>query len=348
MAPARRGRRPESEATGHHHRAGRSGLHQPAPCAHRPRRAHTGERRRLVAVMPLVAGFEVLGHVAPVGVALVTGAFLFGVGMQLARRCASGALWTAGTGDLGSPVALLGIGLGALAAVVTHGIWGAWPKLPAISLVTEFGLPAGLLLHLGIGAAVLPLIFALAGRGTLLAPVLRRLGLGAAGLFVVVVATFALTGKPWTVISSFALLTSQAAEALGHDTWSWPFWAPNLDALSASPLTDTTTLANLGLVAGAALFALAAGRFRLRLDRGVPELVTAFAGGLMMGFGALLASGCNVASLLAAIPSGSLHGWIWLAAAFAGSTLAVLAEEAFRRRASAAVAPVPAAIVPAE
>jgi uncharacterized membrane protein YedE/YeeE len=110
---------------------------------------------------------------------------------------------------------------------------------------------------------------------------------------------------------------------------------------------DVTTLANLGLVAGAGAFAVGFGRFRLRLDRGARELATALTGGLMMGFGALMASGCNVASLLAAIPSGSLHGWVWLAAAFAGSTSAVLAEEALERRRARSAAPVTGAIVPA-
>jgi uncharacterized membrane protein YedE/YeeE len=301
-----------------------------------------------LAVMPLIAGFDVRGHVAPVGVALVLGAFLFGVGMQLARRCASGALWTAGTGDLASLAALTGIGLGATAAVVSHETWSGFAKLPAVSFTAGLGLPGALALHLTLsGMLALAILAWRGGAHGARAWVSPRLLFGAVGLLAVVVATFALTGRPWTIISSFALIGTQAAEALGHDTWSWSFWAPNLDALSVSPLMDVTTLANLGLVAGAGAFAVGFGRFRLRLDRGARELVTALTGGLMMGFGALMASGCNVASLLAAIPSGSLHGWVWLAAAFAGSTSAVLAEEALERRRARSAAPVTGAIVPA-
>jgi hypothetical protein len=33
--------------------------------------------------------------------------------------------------------------------------------------------------------------------------------------------------------------------------------------------------------------------------------------------------GCNIGAFLAGISSGSLHGWIWLLAAFAGTAAAV-------------------------
>jgi ABC-type dipeptide/oligopeptide/nickel transport system permease component len=45
----------------------------------------------------------------------------------------------------------------------------------------------------------------------------------------------------------------------------------------------------------------------------------AVVGGLLLGYGARLAYGCNIGAYFSGIVSGSLHGWLWLVAAFAGN-----------------------------
>ena len=42
-------------------------------------------------------------------------------------------------------------------------------------------------------------------------------------------------------------------------------------------------------------------------------------GGVLMGYGARLSFGCNIGALFSGIATGSLHGWLWFAAAFVGS-----------------------------
>jgi uncharacterized membrane protein YedE/YeeE len=44
-------------------------------------------------------------------------------------------------------------------------------------------------------------------------------------------------------------------------------------------------------------------------------------GGLLLGYGARLAYGCNIGAYFSGIVSGSLHGWLWLVAAFIGNVL---------------------------
>jgi uncharacterized membrane protein YedE/YeeE len=44
-------------------------------------------------------------------------------------------------------------------------------------------------------------------------------------------------------------------------------------------------------------------------------------GGLLLGYGARLAYGCNIGAYFSGIASSSLHGWLWLVAAFLGSIL---------------------------
>jgi uncharacterized membrane protein YedE/YeeE len=45
--------------------------------------------------------------------------------------------------------------------------------------------------------------------------------------------------------------------------------------------------------------------------------------GLLLGISSRLAFGCNVGALFSGIASGSLHGWFWLIAGFAGSIAGV-------------------------
>jgi hypothetical protein len=42
---------------------------------------------------------------------------------------------------------------------------------------------------------------------------------------------------------------------------------------------------------------------------------------LLLGYGARIAFGCNIGAYFSGIGSTSLHGWLWFAAAFAGSIL---------------------------
>ena len=43
--------------------------------------------------------------------------------------------------------------------------------------------------------------------------------------------------------------------------------------------------------------------------------------GLLLGYASRLAYGCNVGAFFSGIATGSLHGWVWFAAAFVGSML---------------------------
>jgi uncharacterized membrane protein YedE/YeeE len=76
---------------------------------------------------------------------------------------------------------------------------------------------------------------------------------------------------------------------------------------------------NLGIVVGALGAAGLAGRFRPSLALTPRDLATAVVGGLLMGYGARLAYGCNIGAYLGGLVSGSLHGAWWLVWGFLGS-----------------------------
>lgn len=101
-------------------------------------------------------------------------------------------------------------------------------------------------------------------------------------------------------------------------------------ALEASVLEDVTSVMDFGLVLGALAAAASAGRFRPTFRIPPFSLLAAVLGGLLMGYGARLAFGCNIGAFFSGVASGSLHGWVWLAAAFAGSVIGVRLRPWFR------------------
>ena len=52
-------------------------------------------------------------------------------------------------------------------------------------------------------------------------------------------------------------------------------------------------------------------------------------GGLLMGYGARLAFGCNIGAYFSGIASMSVHGWVWAVFALAGSYLALYLRPLF-------------------
>jgi hypothetical protein len=86
---------------------------------------------------------------------------------------------------------------------------------------------------------------------------------------------------------------------------------------------DTISVMNFGIVLGALLAAGLAGKFAPVAKIPWKSALAAGIGGLLMGYGARLAYGCNIGAYFSGIASGSLHGWLWLVAALAGNALGV-------------------------
>ena len=51
--------------------------------------------------------------------------------------------------------------------------------------------------------------------------------------------------------------------------------------------------------------------------------------GFVMGYSARLAFGCNVGAMLSGVSTGSLHGWIWVPMAFAGTLIGLRVRRHF-------------------
>jgi uncharacterized protein len=286
-------------------------------------------------------GQPVRGSVSPAGVPVMAGAFLFGIGMQLGGGCASGTLYSVGGGNTRMIVTLLAFILGSVIGTAHMPWWNTLPAPAPISLVTSFGPLAALAMSLALfgGIAALTRIVERrrhdpAAAGASATPVASRsrwlrgpwpLVAGALGLAAVNIATLVLAGRPWGVTSAFALWGAKAFAALGVPVASWPYWSTPAQkaALEASVLADVTTVMNVGIMAGALMAAMLAGRFAPAWRVSSRSLAAAIVGGLLLGYGARVAYGCNIGAYFSGIASGSLHGWLWLVAAFAGNTIGV-------------------------
>lgn len=293
-----------------------------------------------VVFFPLLAagglsGLPLTGFVTPIGVSFVIGAVLFGIGMQIGGGCASGTLFALGGGNARLLMTLACFILGSVVGAAHLGFWWRLPALPAGTSQDWLGWPAALALHLAIFAAVIA--YAPASnrlRGALSwHRILREpwpLALGAAGLAVLNIATIILAGRPWGETAGFTLWGSKLAAAMGLDPTGWPYWQGNPGPLTSSVFSDVTSVMDFAIIAGAAAAAGLSGRFALRSGGGGRAWLGAAIGGFLMGYGARLSDGCNIGAYFSALASGSLSGWVWVAAAFLGSAIGLRLRPIFR------------------
>jgi uncharacterized membrane protein YedE/YeeE len=289
--------------------------------------------------LPLIAqgtlfGRPVRGSIAPVGLSVAVGALLFGIGMQLGGGCASGTLYSAGGGSVRMFVTLAAFIAGSVLGAMHMPIWEHMPSFGSLSLLSQYGAPGALAISLALFGAIAWISVVVergrnGGRLMRAEPSRRRSWLrgpwplvaGALGLAAVNVATMALAGRPWGVTSALALWGSKMLQAVGADVASWPYWQTRSAELEASVFNDVTSVMNFGIVIGAFAAAGLAGRFAPVWRVPMKSIAAAIVGGLMLGYGARIAYGCNIGAYFGGISSSSLHGWLWFVAALSGNAI---------------------------
>jgi uncharacterized membrane protein YedE/YeeE len=279
-----------------------------------------------LAVVPLAAlNSKFGGAIAPLGPSLLIGAFVFGIGMQLANGCGSGTLYTAGGGSGRMLITLfffvIGSVFGSLSLPAFLALGGIDPMLAS----EYFGPWGGLAATLASIALAATLIVAVAKRrGANFMPS-RNYVIGGIAIGLLCVAVFAAGGHPWSVTFGYTLWAAKIASALGFDFshaafWQWP--GPKR-AIAESVLSDTSSLTDFGMLFGAMAAAAASHRFAHAAWPPVKSLLAAGIGGLLMGWGARLGFGCNIGAFVGGVASGSLHGWVWFAAALPGCLIGI-------------------------
>lgn len=279
-----------------------------------------------LAVVPVAALTPKFGGaIAPLGPSLIIGAFVFGIGMQLANGCGSGTLYTVGGGSGRMLIALLffiiGSVFGSLSLPAFLALGGVDPVLASDYLGAWGGL-AATLVSIAIAAA---LIIAVARRRDANFVPSRNYVIGGGAIGLLCIAVFVAGGHPWSVTFGYTVWGAKAATALGLDLshsafWQWP--GPK-HALAESVLSDTSSLTDFGMLFGAMAAAAASKPFAAAPWPPMKSLLAAGIGGLLMGWGARLGFGCNIGAFVGGVASGSLHGWVWFLAALPGCLIGI-------------------------
>ncbi|MBT7944180.1 MAG: YeeE/YedE family protein [Alphaproteobacteria bacterium] len=296
-------------------------------------------------------GHGVTGSIAPVGLSMGFGAFLFGIGMQLGSGCASGVLYTAGGGNVRTLLVLVFFCFGAFWGSLDIGWWQTLPGIGSVSLAKELGWEIALPLQIG---ALILIFFGLRLSGWSMRPITEwpnglswssvlkgpwPLFISALLLALLNWATLLVAGHAWSITWAFTLWGAKIAALSGWDPATSGFWSGGFQqaALARSILGDTTSVMNIAVLLGALLAASIAGSFYKRLPPSPGPLVAAVVAGLLMGYGARLSYGCNIGAFFSGVASSSLHGWVWILCALPGNAVGIALRRPFRMDATQSV-----------
>ncbi|MEX5413184.1 selenium metabolism membrane protein YedE/FdhT [Atlantibacter hermannii] len=128
---------------------------------------------------------------------------------------------------------------------------------------------------------------------------------------------FGLTGTFWAVTGEFTRWGGQLLQLMGVHAEEWGYF--KLIHLEGSPLTRIDGMMIIGMFGGCFAAALWANNVKLRKPQHRIRILQAVAGGIIAGFGARLAMGCNLAAFFTGIPQFSLHAWFFAIATAIGS-----------------------------
>ena len=269
---------------------------------------------------------------------LLVGGLLFGVGMTLSGGCVNKNLLRLGAGSLRSLVVLVFMGLASY--MTLKGLLGQW-RVAALDPVRVdlaasgwpdqglgtaaaqlLGVPAQQALWATAAVVVLVLLVFIFKDSRFRANTTQLLGGVALGLLVVcgwfVSGHLGFGENPETLENVYFATNTRTVESLS-------FVAPVAYTLELLMLWTDQSLrltfgiaSVLGMVAGSAAYALAAGRFRWEGFASLADLRSQLLGAVLMGFGGVTALGCTVGQGLTGLSTLAIGSFIAVAAIVAG------------------------------
>jgi uncharacterized membrane protein YedE/YeeE len=240
--------------------------------------------------------------------------------MQIADGCGSGTLYKAGLGNGFSLAVLPGFIVGSVLGAAHLDRWLALGSLPPVSLPEQLGVGVALIVQLALLGALATWLWHKRKRtDTRWQP--RAIYIGAVLLALFGVLNLIIAGQTWGIVYGLGLWGAKIATWLGVDLAANAYWGAQIQQtrIESSLLTDVTSVTNIGLLIGALIAANVRGHARPTTQASAKQWLIAVITGLVLGYSARLAFGCNVGAYFSGISTGSLHGWVWMAAAFAGS-----------------------------
>ena len=297
------------------------------------------------------------GFVSPADLTKVIGGILFGMGMMLGGGCASGTLSDSGEGAARAWITTLFFALG---GVLGHGMLPWWNESIFASIGTTLYLPDAFG-YLGTVIISLLILLGLYGftqyyenkrrnQGTLIETVyegtenpiaeakeykffsnetyhklfVERWSFAKGGVLIAMMFLFIMntTGSSWGASGPYTLWGVWLLQKIGV-TFSSPAFAGVVKSVESGLMNNAVSIRNVGIVFGAAIAFLLAGRFKFDFDFKLKDTVFYALGGLLMGYGAKVGGGCNVGALYSGIANFSLSGWLFMVSLIVGGMIAL-------------------------
>jgi uncharacterized membrane protein YedE/YeeE len=285
------------------------------------------------------AGKSLYGGTRWMWLSALVGGAMFGFGMVLASGCGSKTLVRIGGGNLKSLVVFFVLGLSAWATLkgVTAVLRVATVDTVAVTLPASQDLPSLLASASGRGRQALAWGLGMAVGGLCVAWALvprtaRSFDnlLGGLGIGLVIVGAWWVSGRlgyvaedPNTLQEAFVATNSLRMESfsfvapMAYTIDWWVFFSDKSKALTIG------IVSTVGVVAGSAAAALAAGSFRWEGFRNAEDTATHLAGAALMGVGGVTAMGCTIGQGLSGVSTLGLTSFTALAAILAGAVAAL-------------------------
>ncbi|WCK53072.1 selenium metabolism membrane protein YedE/FdhT [Aneurinibacillus sp. Ricciae_BoGa-3] len=132
---------------------------------------------------------------------------------------------------------------------------------------------------------------------------------------------FGFTGTVWAVTGEFTRFGGHILQWFGVDVSNWAYF--KLIHFSGTPVDRTDGWVVIGMLCGALITVLLSNSFKIRIPQQKRRLIQGFIGGVVAGFGARLALGCNLAAFFTGVPQFSFHSWVFMVTTAIGTYVGV-------------------------
>lgn len=139
---------------------------------------------------------------------------------------------------------------------------------------------------------------------------------GGALLGILNVILLAISGTVWHITTGLLTWGIGILDFVGIKAYKWEFfkifnYTYGDIILNHNLFINKYTILNIGVIIGSLIATLLSSQFKLKRLKGKKQTILALVGGIIMGYGARLTSGCNIGSFFSGIPSFSLHAWVY-------------------------------------
>ena len=280
----------------------------------------------LLSFSQAIFGGKMVGNIMAISVPFIAGAFVFGIGMQLAGACASGTLYCCGEGRPRFWIVLVFYGVGTIISnLFKPELTEIFPGVIVTAKDITGGLWSGMLINILLVVLLYFLFSHLEYRKTgNISHVFTRNNLFwkdgrftvlTGGIIIAVLnsTVVALNGSAWTITGAIYDSALRIASIFGLFSDDPKLAKP----LFLNPMVGMFVA---GLLGAAFSRCLTGKRSASPVTLG--SIFISVLGGLLMGLGGAYAS-CNLGGFFDGTASGSLHGWVWMLMALGGSVIGI-------------------------